>query len=187
MDLDNILYIVIAVALAIINAVVQKKKKTAQQQAKPTMEKRNPLSSILEELENEEPEIATIFANRNTILDQPSEVVLDQVPEPIEKNEYLDSIENFKEPTPLDVLSHAQFEPVDNLKSPIDIPITDLILPMDYDYNSLENSISSSSITDVLSDDEEAEKRFKAQSIFVQEFDVKKAILYAEIIKPKYF
>lgn len=182
MELDSIIYIIIAIGLAIVNAVAQKKKKAAQQQKinTPTFDDLDEQFDEAEDLDpayqaqpfrdlsNSNP-LDILFGKENLSdeLIEEDEAVI--VPEPVA------SVDVASQPSDYEKKMQAKAKE---------------FLGFQHDQNTFdfdEDSISSSAIGDALTQEEEEEAYFHSKSLFMQEFDPKKAILYSEIIKPKYF
>lgn len=198
MDLDSIIYIVIAIALAVINAVAQKKKKSAQQQKVATSASMDETIADSEFVAAEEKENATLLK---------LEDILKEMGVTDEKEEFSDPVPHVEEPIFNEIQvndkqqqtilesteKYSEFESIENLE-PIDktegsIDNADKFLDSigEYDYNSEENSISSTAIGDALTEEEQATYDKENASKFVKNFNAKDAVMYTEIMKPKYF
>lgn len=195
MDLDSIIYIVIAVALAIINAVAQKKKKAAKQVTSqpPTHEEDyEPETLTPPEMEEKTPavqlqDILQQIANETALLDIPESV-----------SETKKEI-TYEQPIDLPISSIDEANSIldspvaANQYVPIDIPKTDFSPENaidsieEYDYNAKEGSIAATAITDALTEEEEHEFKKSLWSDTKKRFNPKDAVIYSEIIKPKYF
>jgi hypothetical protein len=190
MDLDSIIYIVIAIVLAIINAVAQKKKKATQQQTP----QQAPASEIFEDdmgdehIEEIQREPIKSFQDiiREMANDSFAEDIMQITSEPKVQQKPLDFVEEMKNTSEIDTPVSPLENYVENYK-PLDIPEGAIDSIGEYDYNSTENSISSSAISDALTEEEEKEKMEREINPFIKNFSSKDAILYSEIIKPKYF
>ena len=178
MEFDSIIYIVIAIVLAIVNAIAQKKKKAAQSQG--------PVASdeAYESIEGEEDAAAYPQAARAEESLDPFELLFGggeqpKVPEPQEQEVLQAEPELImQEPEPN---SHQQKmqEVAQKLLEEEDVEIGA--------YDQEENVIAKSAIGDVLSLEEENFAQRQARNVFAREFDARKAIIYSEIIRPKYF
>jgi hypothetical protein len=182
MEFDSIIYIVIAIGLAIINAVAQKKKKTAAGQQKPSGDT---LKNLFDPIEEEPDDVATVINER--VSTDPFQVlfgneeyeakVFDEVePEPEfideEKAAVIDS-----EP----VLSDYEKRMQVRAKEFVDFKHEET----QFDFE--KDSIANSAIGDALTLEEEEAAQREGKTDFIKEFDPGKAIVYSEIIKPKYF
>lgn len=185
MDSDSIFYIVIAVIIAIVNAIAQSKKKKAMAAEKAPVAPAN-TSEIFEPIGD------TVTFRK----DDPLHILLD-------KGLYQDKLQ----PTGM-----PYTEEEENIESSL---YGTSLEQMDTDDSSLEevwadpNAEKSFNLSDYLADYKEAEvesstthyvqpgelhhdlkEAAEADSPFAslkEEFDVRKAILYSEIINPKYF
>jgi hypothetical protein len=182
MELDNIMYIVIAIVLAIVNAVVQKKKKAAQQQkvVTPTFDD---MDEQFDEADNLDPayqaQSYTDLPRSNPLdilfgkesfpneFNQEKEATI--VPEPLVNVNAVSQPSDYELRMQAKANEFLEFQPDQNT----------------FDFD--EESISSSAIGNALTLEEEEEAHFHSKSLFMKEFDPKKAILYSEVIKPKYF
>lgn len=185
MELDSIIYIIIAIVLAIVNAVAQKKKKAAREQARSTSieqtdvrfenpefeevgdspypaqevgyaKKSNPLEMLFDESFFEEEGQPATFAPPKT----------SQAATPVEEVPELTDFQLKMQEVAKQYMSDAVEHPVSEFD---------------------EDSIAASAIGDALTEEEEKLAISEARTEFMKEFEVKKAIVYTEIIKPKYF
>jgi hypothetical protein len=176
MDLDSLIYIIIAIALAIINAVAQKKKKADKEKAAalaPQLAKETPLEDL------------TIT---DSIEKDPLEILL-------EKEFFREGTSAFNEADfitekPLDKIEEVALVEPDNEYQKYLAKAQELLsqgpqIVEEFDFE--ENSIASTSIGDVLTKEEQDEADNLSLSEIQREFDIKKAIIYTEILKPKYF
>ncbi len=190
MDIDNILYIIIAIVLAIVNGVVQKKKKEAQAQKAPTAKSFDPFAE--EELLEEQ--LPFLFGSQK----QQPEPILGNEPvtyyskqdDRYESEEYLDSPESqFDKPEAahfesLDVPETAEFKSVDTYQPLVFTPNAEGESAFAFD----DDVISKSAITGVDEEDEvSAEATGNLLTQKHKKFNLKEAIIYSEIINPKYF
>jgi len=190
MDIDNILYIIIAIVLAIVNGVVQKRKKEAQAQKAPTAKSFDPFA----EEESLEEQLPFLFGSQK----QQPEPILENEPvtyyskqdDRYESEEYLDSPESqFDKPEAahfesLDVPETAEFKSVDTYQPLVFTPNAEGESAFAFD----EDVISKSAITGV-DDEEEVPAEIAEISLTKKhiKFNLKEAIIYSEIINPKYF
>ena len=197
MDLDSIIYIVIAIGLAVINAVAQKKKKNAQQQkVTQTMSTEQNLDDS-EFVEVEDNDASTLklqdilkelgIANEVEEETEPTPLNKEPLFEEVDGNQnqfqgILDSIDSKSETESIEKLV-----PIDKTEDALDNAEQYIDSIGEYDYNSEENSISSTAITDALTEEEQATFDRENASKFVENFNAKDAIIYTEVMKPKYF
>ncbi len=173
MDFDSIIYIVIAIVLAIINAVAQKKKKTGALNT-PNHQPVDQHEYVEEEELEPQPDpfevvFQNVFAN-----DEESQKEVEITNDILFEAKEREIQENSMDRIQLEMQAKA----MELLNAP----------PIQADTFSFDDdSIAASQIGDALTLEEEAEKDFASKSKILKEFDPKKAILYAEIIKPKYF
>lgn len=198
MDFDSIIYIIIAIVLAVVNAIAQNKKKkdaararkVAQDQsnqaemegfeeieeidtepamAAPQEKRGNKLEDILKELDipflQEEP-IPEPVAQSKTVQDEPKKATAKA--EPMSLMEEFERIrlrqpESIEYSKPSVEASHEQF-----------------------DFNFEENDIASTAIGDALTEEEQQKESADSWERIMGDFDGRKAMLYAEIINPKY-
>ncbi|MFP4556722.1 MAG: hypothetical protein ACLFNU_07615 [Bacteroidales bacterium] len=167
MELDSIIYIIIAIVLAIVNAVAQKKKKP-QQQAPLISDKAsadesdrdedrnsNPLDFLFGDDEEDEASVDVPYAQQETV--EVSE------PEQPQKSDYQQKMQEVAE------------QLLDNESAEIG----------SYDYD--DNVIEESAIGNALTEEEQSQADLENRTDFIKEFNAKKAIIYSEVIKPKYF
>lgn len=194
MDLDNILYIVIAIVLAIINGVAQKKKKEAQRlkgtpkpassfdpfnevEEEPVQQvEYQPIKieDVLKEL-NKKLSFEEEYTPKTTLAYKPVEEIIDR------PYSSIDQVES-SPITPIDAPENAIFKPVDTYVSAEDG--SEQIA--DYTFDFEEDSIASTAITDALSADDEQEASLEKRSEILKNFNPKLAVVYSEIITPKY-
>ncbi len=183
MDFDNILYILIAVVLGIVNAVASKKKK-ANEAAKSPKPASNPQDHYEDGYSEEEfPEVEQYAPKAS-----PLEILFgNQVePEPeVETSplgEPIDSIEYDKEPVKEPEMTSFQQKMQERAKDFVDFK---------HEVNSFdfeEDGIAKSGIGNALTEEEEEELMVQQEhDSLAYRFDVTDAIVYSEIINPKYF
>ncbi|HDP55513.1 MAG TPA: hypothetical protein ENN24_07555 [Bacteroidetes bacterium] len=178
MDLDSIIYIVIAIILAVVNGVAQKKKK-AQQKATP-----------------QSPPVDVQFDSDKEI---ESQTILETEGQP-SHDPFSILFGNEGQPTTFKTEELAEEEPLTEQELEPEVQLTDFEQRMHERAQQMmevnvehrihefdEDSIASSAIGNAPTQEEEDLALFENQSTLVKEFDAKKAIVYAEIIKPKYF
>jgi hypothetical protein len=192
MDLDNIAYIVIAIVLAIINAIAQKKKKDAQAARKVTprydpftqeeeidARKVSPirLDDVIKEFNTQLNFEQAVYNTSDH--DEEDFDVLDKPISSIDKP-YAERYE------PLDVPETAQFTPIDTYQS-IDFTNLETGLDQSTAFDFEENVIESSAIGDAPTLEEvESDAVESRKNSLLNNFDPKLAVVYAEIINPKY-
>lgn len=198
MDLDSIIYIVIAIGLAVINAVAQKKKKTAQQQKAAqaiSTEQNLDDSEFIEDADNEDAGLLNLHnilkemgvANEKEEDTEPTFQMEEPLFEEAESKQnqiqgILNSIDSNSETETIEKLV-----PINKTEDALDNAEQYLDSIGEYDYNSEENSISSTAITDALTEEEQATFDRENASKFVENFNAKDAVIYTEVMKPKYF
>lgn len=191
MDLDSIIYIVIAIGLAIINAVAQKKKKAARQSIVSQPKVYDPYVEPADVAVADEEEKPPIVKFQEILKEIANEPYFEEEPEALQEvqseRETSQFVHEALKESVLDAPIPAEHFYAKTEYVPLDIPEGAIDSIGEYDYNSEENSISSGAIGDALTAKEESEKREKAHADFRKMFDPKKAIIYSEIIKPKYF
>jgi hypothetical protein len=183
MELDSIIYIVIAIALAIINAIAQKKKK-AQQKNSPvhsTVDYADEFDSV----EEVDLDIEEQIENLGDMLKvKPLEVLFggtehvneyESVPETVAESKLVAAPEPVRELTDFELKMQETAQRMMGDIGDHSIPEFD------------EDSIASSAITNALTLEEEEIAFNESRSDLLKDFDPRKAIVYAEIIKPKYF
>lgn len=215
MDAGDYIYIIIAIVLAIINAVANKKKKNeAKRKAaepQPQDLPRDP-ADILQELlmgkvepsqnnhpQNSQSEWAfntdeTDEVERNSDgveFDKPNQRWSYEAdkPEPVSSIEYETRFESESEeklyPTlevkPLDTPDNARFSSID-----IPVSIEDSIEEFNYDTLSVAGNEGDAE-PDMIFEFEKAKEMEETRINVADEFDAKKAIIYAEIMTPKHF
>jgi hypothetical protein len=182
MDSDNIIYIIIAVVLAIVNAVAQKKKKTEAAKRIITIDEED---DHLEGFETEPVIQRRTYSNEAE--PNPFEIlfgkeqVVDEIVPPTMQVDELKFDDEGKSAIETEKLSSYQLLMQQRAQELVD---------SDWGYNSFnfdEDSIDKSAISDALTHEEEELAVSENRSEFVKNFDLKSAILYSEVIKPKYF
>lgn len=210
MDAGDYIYIIIAIVLAIVNAVANKKKKDAakRKSAEPQPEEvlRDP-ADILQEIlmgkgqepkpQKEQPEWYAAEDDYEEIPSKKQEPQEEKVPqywsyeakeEPVKSIEYEQRYENISEeklyPTIntklLDTPENANFSTIDN-----PISIESSIEEFNYESLSVRDD-SEEEMPDMIFEHEKAMEMEESAVTVVDEFDAKKAIIYSEIMRPKY-
>jgi hypothetical protein len=192
MDLDNIAYIVIAIVLAIINAIAQKKKKVAQA-ARSVAPKHDPFDD--EELIDEK-QVSTIRLD-DVIKEFNSQLHFEQTVyhAKIDEEEDYDTLDkpvsSYDKPyeekkEPIDIPEAAHFVPVDSYQS-IDFTNLETGLDQSTAFEFDENIIESTAIGDAPTlEEEESDAVETRKNSLLNNFNPKLAVVYAEIINPKY-
>ncbi len=204
MDFGDFIYIIIAIALAILNAAANSKKKKAAMQRKqeaapiPTSSDEDELKRKLQELLGQEvvfvdePETKTEAA-QSPQSHETSETAFDEqwqheeaastyeYSEPLDKPLSEAELYPIQEQKPIDVSTPVEYTPIDIAESKVEGPIGD------YDY---QESFDAS--LEQVEPDEENEGAHEqqmelAKESFLADFDPAKALVYSEIIRPKFF
>jgi hypothetical protein len=183
MDSDSLIYIIIAIILAVVNAIAQKKKKAGAAKATPVVS-----DEIYNENEIEEVTEPTTFEKADPLkffFDK--ELFLEEADSAEQQNEELPEEQNIEE-----ILYGPSVEQEALLARAQEMLLQESqeITNSSYDNEDFDfekDSIASSAITDALTEAEQEEELELSQSQMKREFDVQKAIIYSEIIKPKYF
>jgi len=202
MDAGDFIYILIAIGLAILNAVANKKKKQAAEQKRqaqtPIPVDDDPIAKKLQELLGQEVIVDADDRSSGTgNVNVEEEYVFDYKREP-ESNVLVKEVEYEKEPIdkplseeelypvldqkPLDVAAPVEYTPIDIAESKVEGPIGD------YSYqDSFIASMQSVDMTAPEAEEYQHNKEEEPVEPFLADFDPMKAIIYAEIIRPKYF
>ena len=183
MDSDNIIYIVIAIALALVNGLVQKKKKANSKVAPSSPVEINHQLNTLEGEMEDSSEVQSEGFEHNP---NPFELLFGQ-------NAFNKPPEEFLKPE----VAPVEEKPIE--EKPAFRP-TDLMLRMQaksqefidfkheqHSFDFEKDSIASTAISNALSEEEEATALKENQSDMLKEFTGKKAVVYSEILRPKYF
>jgi hypothetical protein len=195
MDPGDYIYIIIAIVLAIVNAIANKKKKDARQKARLTQQpidqqaeaQPQPVDifdEFIKRIEQEAPPVVTHEEEYEPLYQpisdekepggKPFSIEYQQpVAQEVEEKLY-----PIAEPQPLDTPENVAF-------APIDLPESHIETLAEYDYNLIE-SASEKEIS-MITDQDTAKAQEQEQSAFVEEFDARNAVLYTEVINPKYF
>lgn len=188
MELDNLIYIIIAIVLAIVNAVAQKKKKAAGQHptsSQPTShyETESVDFDEVEPLQASKP-ITEVPTNPFELLfgQQEYNKVFTQVDE-VEEPEIISEVQDTlpEEGKPTTQLTDWEQKLQEKAKELIDFK-HDL---KTFDFE--EDSIASSAIGDALTLEEEAQAIIDNRLEIMDDFSAVKAVVYSEILKPIYF
>jgi len=210
MDAGDYIYIIIAIVLAIVNAVANKKKKDAakRKSAEPQPEEvlRDP-ADILQEIlmgksqepkpQKEQPEWYAEEDDYEEIPSKKQESQEEKVPqywsyevkeEPVKSIEYEHRYEDISEeklyPTVdsklLDTPENAKFASIDNPES-----IESSIEEFNYESLSVRDD-SEDEMPDMIFEHEKVLEMEASAVTVADEFDAKKAIIYSEIMRPKY-
>lgn len=203
MDAGDFIYILIAIALAILNALANNKKKKAAEQKRqaqttiPT--NKDTVAKKLEELLGQEVVFETDEKSPVTSnVEEEEEYISDYKREP-EGNVLVKGIEYEKEPIDIpltekelypvqpqmsiDSSTSIEYTPSDIAESKVEGPIGDYSYHDSFNASMYEVDIEASEAEEpgnVKNEEEEMET-------ILADFDPLKAIVYSEIIKPKYF
>lgn len=201
MEIDDILYIVIAIVIAVINGIAQKKKKSNQRATSAA----NPVhtaESSSADADTVDP-FEILFGG--AIPKSPQEptmdtVILDDeepVPAPAGSNAYqsysfehaakssVEFEQPFEEVKEESLYKQPEVKPIDTFVAQEPISEIDLSSSsLDVEEVQLED-ISVGAIKGI--DEEEAESRERQRNGLLDDFDAEKAIVYSEIMQPKYF
>ncbi|BDX37953.1 hypothetical protein CYCD_13080 [Tenuifilaceae bacterium CYCD] len=213
MDAGDYIYIIIAIVLAVINAVANKKKKEAAKRkaavAQPEEPMRDP-ADILQDIlmgkvDTRTPESSTTpeptpkwFDDEDYDDAKEYEQPLDPErpkpswayeakEEPVQSIEYQQPVVEPSEaklyPTfevkPLDVADNAKF-------TPIDVPDSIVDSIAEFNYDELNITEVEDDVPDMIFDHERAMAMAESEPSILDDFDPKKAIVYSEIMTPKY-
>ncbi len=188
MELDNLIYIIIAIVLAIVNAVAQKKKKAAGQH--PTSSQ--PTSHYeTESVDFDEVEPMPAAKPITEVPANPFELLFGQQ----ELNRVFTQAEEVEEP---EIINEVQDILLEEGKPTTQLTDWELKLQekakefmgFRHDTNLFdfeEDSIANSAIGDALTEEEEAQALIENRNEILAEFSAAKAVVYSEILKPKYF
>ncbi|MCB8963767.1 MAG: hypothetical protein H6536_01835 [Bacteroidales bacterium] len=202
MDAGDYIYIIIAIVIAIINAIASKRKKDEARrkaaQSAPETTMRDPVD-VLQEILMGAPVAQTPQQSSDDVLDDEDEQHVVEVERPtaiwrvetqpdyvnsVEVNQPVEVVEESTlYPTPsasfIDSPENAQF-------TPIDIPTVELDTISEYNYDEQAPIATSDETPDMIFDHERAMEYDAAERSFADDFDARQAIIYAEIMKPKY-
>lgn len=202
MDAGDFIYIIIAIALVILNAFANsKKKKTAAQtkQAQPLEPADDELlTRKLQELLGEEVMVETNSKPSESVSVDDEEKIYGYGPEKVKESETVGNLEYEKdtidkplseaelypvqEVKPLDIPAHVEYAPLDIAESKVEGPIGE------YSYQESFDAIMQQFDIDIpeMTEDDPNKKKEVAEP-FLADFDPAKAIVYSVIIQPKYF
>lgn len=212
MDAGDYIYIIIAIALAVINAVANKKKKDAakRKQIETTSDEGRDPADILQEIlmgkgetyqepksQREQPEWYSEEDDYEDIPSKKQEIQEEKVPqywsyevkeEPVKSIEYEQRFENVSEEKLYPTIDTKLLDTSDNAKfSSIDNPISIESSIEEFNYESLSvRDDSEEDMPDMIFEHEKAIELQESAVTVVDEFDAKKAIIYSEIMRPKY-
>ncbi|HDP75313.1 MAG TPA: hypothetical protein ENN49_05500 [Bacteroidales bacterium] len=202
MDAGDFIYILIAIGLAILNAVANNKKKQAAQQKRqaqnPVPVDEDSITMKTQELlgqevifesddnsmdkvdveENEEYVHHSKTEQENSVFAREIEYEKEPIDKPLAEEELYPLLDQ----TPLDVAKPIEYTPIDIAESKVEGPIGD--------YSYQESFNASMQAVDMTAPETEEFVHNKEEELiepFLADFDAMKAIIYAEIIRPKYF
>lgn len=216
MDAGDYIYIIIAIVLGIINAVANKKKKDAAKRkaAETELETETQIKDpaellqdiLLGKTETFEPEQQsyepqtnwTNSNNESRVVEEENQIADTEKHKPYwsyeTKEDYTQSIEyeqpfeEVKEEKLYPTLENSLIDIPDNAKfTPVDIynPIKDSIVEFNYETISVTEE-EGEEMPDMIFDHENAMAMEESAMNVADEFDPKKAIIYSEIMRPKY-
>lgn len=182
MELDSIIFIVIAIVLAIVNAVAQKKKKDQQKQTA-----QNVVQDHDEYLPDEESVTVAHLGNEGNMPSYDPFGLIhghEGVPASFKVDEFggdedEDEVEQQAEVQLTDFQQKMQERAQASMKGGVE----EKYRVDEFD----DDNIASTEIGNVKTLAEEELAFSQSRNYFVKEFDAKKAIVFSEIINPKYF
>lgn len=181
MEFDSLIYIIIAVVLAIVNAVAQKKKRVSAERPAPSA----PPESV-DPYYHDEEEGVNVFDAEEHAEANPFEILFGDLPKAEKMSTQPEAIEDTIKPEPIPEpetqLNDFHTKMQEKAQEFIDFKHEKNF----FDFE--EDSIASTAIGDVLSEEEEeAQAEMDRQNDILQDFTAAKAVVFSEIIKPKYF
>ncbi|MDD2195596.1 MAG: hypothetical protein PHE03_01990 [Bacteroidales bacterium] len=178
MELDSIIFIVIAIVLAIVNAVAQKKKKDQQKQTAHKVV-RNPEHYVPDE---EGLTVAHLENEGNEHNYDPFGLTHrhEGVPTSFKADEFENDEDELQEEVKLTAF---QLKMQERAQASMQGGAGERHKVNEFD----DDSIASTEIGNAKTQEEEELAFGESRNYFVKEFDAKKAIVYSEIIRPKYF
>lgn len=203
MDFGDFIYIIIAIALAVLNAAANSKKKKAAMQRKqeaapiPSSDE-DELKRKLQELLGQEvvfvdePETKTETAQSPQSHEtsepaygerwQHEEVTSSyEYSEPLDKPLSEAELYPIQEQKPIDVSTPVEYTPIDIAESKVEGPIGD------YDYQESFNASLEQVEPDEQMEEEQGKEVVVAKESLLADFDPVKAVVYSEIMRPKFF
>lgn len=183
MDTDSLIYLIIVIAIAVINAIAQSKKKKALAAKKAAAQS----AEIPDDFE-------PLDKLKASIKDDPLKFLFDKElfaehvksEEDHQPHEALSVDETLYGPSPEhdipDYSMHHEYRDEPSHNEP-----TYSTGYTDYDVSKIESVLASMDSKNDLTSDYKDEEANPFQDIFQEEFDIRKAIIYSEIITPKYF
>jgi len=213
MDAGDYIYIIIAIVLAIVNAVANKKKKDAAKkkaaESQPEEVLRDP-ADILQDIlmgkgdtyqepkpQKEQTDWYTEEDDYEDIPAKKQEPQEEKVPqywsyevkeEPVKSIEYEKRYEDISEEKLYSIIDSKPLDTPENAKfTSLDSPITIESSIEEFNYESLSvRDDSEEEMPDMIFEHEKAIEMEESALTVVDEFDARKAIIYAEIMTPKY-
>lgn len=183
MDFDSIIYIVIAIVLAVVNAVAQKKKKAQANASAPKPSSSNQSQNQGNDYGYEQDGDESVTANPFEILfgEKPESPIYAKHEEEI-PDEVVYEREEEVQPVLEPELTGYQKQMQEKAQEFVDFQHEKNVFDFD------EDSIASSAIGNALTEEEEEEKAYiDSQNDILRDFDGVTAIVYSEVITPKYF
>lgn len=210
MDAGDYIYIIIAIVLAVANAIANKKKKDAAKrkssETRPEEVLRDP-ADILQEIlmgkvqepkpQKEQPEWYAEEDDYEEIPSKKHESQEEKVPqywsyeakeEPVKSIEYEHRYENVSEEKLYPTIDTKLLDAPENAKfASIDIPESIESSIEEFNYESLSvRDDSEEDMPDMIFEHEKAMEMEESAATVADDFDARKAIIYSEIMKPKY-
>lgn len=202
MDAGDFIYILIAIALAILNAFAKSNKKKAAEQKRQAEATKNvyeeQLAKKLQELLGADMEVeandeqyssgskheeSQYAFNSNAGSESRTTVKgLEEMDEPLDKVISEEDLYSIPERKPLDVSAPIEYAPIDIAESKVEGPIGDYSYQDSFNESMLQVEMEPTEDQTSEGDSEESHKE-----PILADFDPAKAVVYSEIIKPKYF
>lgn len=203
MDAGDFIYILIAIALAILNAFANSKKKKAAEQKRQAQTSApaddDLITKKLQELlgqevivENEEQPLESTVVNEEEkyiyeYSSKPEVETLDRSvefeKEPIDKPLTEEELYPVQPQKPIDTSTPIEYTPIDIAESKVEGPIGDYSYQDSFNESMHEVDIDASDAEEL----ENVKKGEEEKEPILADFDPLKAVVYAEIIRPKYF
>ena len=184
MEFDSLIYIIIAVVLAIVNAVAQKKKKEQAVGAAPKP------ANFDEQFQHSDEEYEEQYHDEERVAANPLEILFGQL-----ENDRVKMVEVASDE--VEVKEPSRVEPAPEPEPQFNDFHTKMqekaqeFIDFKHEKNFFdfeEDSIASTAIGDVLTEEEEeAQAEIERKNDILMDFTAAKAIVFSEIIKPKYF
>lgn len=184
MEFDSLIYIIIAVVLAIVNAVAQKKKKGSAVGSAPKP------ANFDEQFQHSDEEYEEQYHDEERVAANPLEILFGQLENDRVKMVEIASDEvEVKEPSRVEPAPEPepQFNDFHTKMQEKAQEFIDFKHEKNF-FDFEEDSIASTAIGDILTEEEEeAQAEIERKNDILMDFTAAKAIVFSEIIKPKYF